>query len=83
MTITDFCDQTVNVEMSIEEILGLFTDLSNFDLIIDTLNTDNLHCPMSIIQKLRGIRSRLNIIAKRAYNTADKEEEQDDDTSGT
>lgn len=80
MTITDFCDRTINVEMTIEEILGIFTDLSNFDLIIDTLNTDNLHCPMPIIQNLKSIRSTLNIIAQRAYNTADKEEEQEDAT---
>lgn len=80
MTITDFCDQTVNVEMTIEEILGIFTDLSNFDLIIETLESNNLNCPMPIIKNLRGIRSTLNIIAQRAYNTADKEEEQDDDT---
>lgn len=83
MIITDFFNQTVNVEMSIEEIFGMFTDLREFDLIIDTLKCENLNCPKSLINSLENIRGTLNIIAQRAYNTADKEEEQDNDTSGT
>lgn len=80
MTITDFCDQTVNVEMTIEEIMGMFEDLREFDLIIETLKCENLNCPKSLINSLENIRGTLDIIARRAYNTADKEEEQDDDT---